>query len=135
MAEIDNSGLLQKAKDEKVVNDFLDGKSKTFDYNAFSRLIIHEMQVNNLFDENKILGFRRCDIIQMIQYPERNRKKILKLSDYMYLKSGYYKRLIDYFVNQVIINHTVETKINSIQAYKKADVIKSNFIKYAHQTD
>ena len=98
VAEIDNSGLLQKAKDEKVVNDFLDGKSKTFDYNAFSRLIIHEMQVNNLFDENRILGFRRCDIIQMIQYPERNRKKILKLSDYMYLKSGYYKRLIDYFV-------------------------------------
>ena len=135
MTEIDNSGLLQKTEDERVVNDFLDGRSKTFDYNAFSRLIIHEMQVNNLFDENRILGFRRCDIIQMVQYPERNRKKILKLSDYMYLKSGYYKRLVDYFVNQVMINHTVETKINSIQAYKKADVIKSNFIKFAHQTD
>jgi len=133
--QIDNEGLVQYEKDKKVIDDFLDNKTSKFDYAAFSRLMIHEMQVNGHFEENKILGFKRCEIIRMIECPERNRKRILKLSEYMYLRSGYYKRLIDYFVNQVIINYTVETKINSTKAYEKQDVIRTNFIKFSHQAD
>ena len=49
----------------------------------------------------------------MAEHPERHGKKILRLSDYMYLKSGYYKRLIDYFVNQAVVNYTVDTRITN----------------------
>lgn len=131
----DNKGLLQKAEDEKKINAFLNGETKTFDYNSFARLMVHDLNVNNWFKENQILGFRRCDIIRMIEHPERNCKKIIALSEYMYIKSGYYKRLIDYFVNQTMINYTVDSRINSLDAYKKPDIMKKNFVKFCHQAD
>lgn len=130
-----NDGIVQYEQDKQTINDFLDGKTKTFDYNSFARLVIHELNVNNWFEENRVLGFRRCDIIRMIECPERYRKKILKLSDYIYLKSGYYKRLIDYFVNQTMINFTVDNKIYSVDVYKKTDIVKRNFIKFCHQAE
>ena len=132
---VDNAGLLQYQEDKQKIDDFLNGETKTFDYQSFARLMINDLNVNDWFIENKILGFRRCDIVQMVEFPERNRKRILKLSDYMYLKSGYYKRLIDYFVNQTMINFTVDSKIHSIDAYKKPDLFKRNFIKFCHQAD
>lgn len=133
MADKDNIGLVQKEQDEQIVNDFLDGKTQVFDYDAFARLVLHELTFPK-FDAI-FMGFRRCDILQMIEQPERFRAKILKLSDYMYLKSGYYKRLIDYFVNQIILNYTVETNINSPKAYSNQNAFQTNYIKYAYQAD
>ena len=133
MADKDNIGLVQKEQDEQIVNDFLDGKTQVFDYDAFARLVLHELTFPK-FDAT-FMGFRRCDILQMIEQPERFRNKILKLSDYMYLKSGYYKRLIDYFVNQIILNYTVETNINSPKAYSNPNAFQANYIKYAYQAD
>lgn len=131
----DNSGIKQFQEDKQHIDSFLNGESKTFNYNEFARLMVHELNINNWFEDNKILGFSRCDILRMVEHPERYRKKILQLSDYMYIKSGYYKRLIDYFANQSMINYTVETRINSPHAYKKSDQIKNNFIKFCHQAD
>ena len=63
----------------------------------------------------------------MAEHPERHGKKILRLSDYMYLKSGYYKRLIDYFVNQAVVNYTVDTRItNPAMMEVKPDKIKKD---------
>lgn len=131
----DNTGLLQYEEDKRKIDDFLDNKSKKFDYQAFARLMVKDLHFNDWFKENQLLGFRRCDIVQMIEHPESNRKKIIKLSEYMYVKSGYYKRLIDYFVNQTMINYTVDTRINTLDVYKKPDIVKKNFIKFSHQAD
>ena len=71
----------------------------------------------------------------MAEHPERFGKKILELSDYMYLKSGYYKRLIDYFSNQAMINYTVDTQINDVNAYSVGDKIKKNYISFVKQAE
>ena len=72
----------------------------------------------------------------MAEHPERHGKKILRLSDYMYLKSGYYKRLIDYFVNQAVVNYTVDTRItNPAMMEVKSDKIKKDYIKFIAQSE
>ena len=75
----------------------------------------------------------------MSQYPEKYGKNIVKLSRYMYLKSGYYKRLIDYFVNQAVINWTIDLEPKTIKAYfpdeKMSKQIRTNYYKYVAQVN
>lgn len=122
---------------ENFVSTDNEGKKK-FDFAAFKRLVLSELSYNNCFDENKntCLGFTRKEIVAMAEHPERHGKKILRLSDYMYLKSGYYKRLIDYFVNQAIVNYTVDTRITSPSMMEvKPDKIKKDYIKFIAQCE
>lgn len=70
----------------------------------------------------------------MVQAPERYGSQIIRLSQYMMLKSGYYKRLIEYFANMGIINWMIDTEIKDISFYNVSDkTLKSNYIKYAAQ--
>ena len=70
----------------------------------------------------------------MTQYPERYGKQIIRLSRYMYLKSGYYKRLIDYFADMSIINWTIDTEIKQDKLFStNSNVFKKNYIKYTAQ--
>lgn len=70
----------------------------------------------------------------MVQTPERYGSQIIRLSQYIMLKSGYYKRLIEYFANMGIINWMIDTEIKDISFYNVSDkTLKSNYIKYAAQ--
>lgn len=123
---------------DDFVSDSNSSDKKKFDFAAFKRLVLSELSYKNCLDENKntCLGFCRKQIIEMAEHPERHGKQILKLSDYMYLKSGYYKRLIDYFVNQAIVSYTVDTRIlNPVMLKAKPDDIKKNYIKYIAQSE
>ena len=75
----------------------------------------------------------------MAQYPERYGNQIIRLSRYMYLKSGYYKRLVDYFVNMAVVNWTVDFEPKTIKALspdeKMAKTIQSNYVKYVSQVN
>ena len=106
----------QYEKDRQSVNMTLNGEKKTFDYNAFKRLILTDLVRNGSFrtPDNMICGFCRENIACMAEHPEKYGKNIIKLSNYMYLKSGYYKRLIDYFANQAKHNYTIDTHIRSL---------------------
>lgn len=72
----------------------------------------------------------------MAEHPEKYGKKILSLSDYIYLKSGYYKRLIDYFVNQSMVNYTVDTKVLKPQMLLNTQKnLKDDYIKFSAQCE
>lgn len=72
----------------------------------------------------------------MAEFPEKYGKRILDLSDYIYLKSGYYKRLIDYFVNQSMVNYTVDTKILKPQMLSNNPKnLKDDYIKFSAQCE
>lgn len=72
----------------------------------------------------------------MAEFPEKYGKRILDLSDYIYLKSGYYKRLIDYFVNQSMVNYTVDTKILKPQMLSNNQKnLKDDYIKFSAQCE
>ena len=125
--------------DRKNVNDFLDGKSPSFNVYSLKRLVLSELSYRGAFKYNRICGFTRNQIINMSQYPEKYGKNIVKLSRYMYLKSGYYKRLIDYFVNQAVINWTVDMEPKTVKAYfpdeKTSKQIRTNYYKYIAQVN
>lgn len=141
--QTNNSNPLYEA-DKQQFEEFVNNKSsekRTLDYAAFKRLVLTELKFEDRFNNENFTccGFTRCEIEHMIEFPEKFGKKILKLSNLMYLKSGYYKRLIDYFSNQALCNYTVDNKILDIKALsldnKTNSAIKKNYIKYAAQVD
>ena len=78
-------------------------------------------------------GFTRDQILRMAQYPEQYGKGVVRLSQYMYLKSGYYKRLIDYFTDMAVINWTVDLILKDTKINEKT--IQSNYYKYVDQVN
>ncbi len=72
----------------------------------------------------------------MTQYPERYGSHIVRLSRYMYLKSGYYKRLIDYFANSAILNWTIDTEIKQDKMFTtNPKTFRKNYINYTAQVN
>ena len=72
----------------------------------------------------------------MTQYPERYGSKIVRLSRYMYLKSGYYKRLIDYFANSAVLNWTIDTEIKQNKMFTiNPKTFRKNYINYTAQVN
>lgn len=102
-----------------------------FDIAEFKRIVSTELKFDTSYiDPNKkLLSFSKREIADMAERPERYGKDILRLSRYMYRKSGYYKRLVDYFANMGVLRYTIDTKMyNSKKASKTA--LKTNFLKY-----
>lgn len=72
----------------------------------------------------------------MVQYPERYGDSLIKLSEYMMQKSGYYKRLLEYFINMAVINWTVDTEIKSAKFFKvNKNTYRTNYVKYINQVN
>ncbi len=106
----------------------------TFNFAALKRLILSEISYKGAFKYNRIFGFTRNQILNMVKYPERYGSQIIRLSRFMYLKSGYYKRLIDYFANMAVINWTVDTEIKQDKLFSvNRNTFKENYIKYTAQ--
>ena len=106
---------------------------------SLRRLVLSELSYKGAFKYNRICGFTRNQILNMAQYPERYGNQIVKLSRYMYLKSGYYKRLVDYFVNMAVINWTVDFEPKTIKTLtpdeKMCKTIETNYVKYVAQVN
>lgn len=70
----------------------------------------------------------------MVQSPENYGSQIIRLSQYMMLKSGYYKRLIEYFVNMGIINWIVDKEIKNEKLFKtNHSTYRKNYLKFVNQ--
>ena len=123
----------------------MNGKSPTFNFASLKRLALSELAYKGAFKYNRICGFTRSQILRIVQNPEQYGSSIIRLSQYMYLKSGYYKRLIDYFVNMAVVNWTVDTEIKQEKMFctTKTDKakeqyqkdFKKNYIKFTAQAN
>ena len=130
----DNDIQQQYQLDKQNVEDFLNHKSPTFNFASLKRLALQELTFKGAFKYNRICGFTRRQIINMVQNPERYGSQIIRLSQYMMLKSGYYKRLIDYFANMGILNWTIDTETKSADIVKvNPSTLQSNYIKFTSQ--
>lgn len=124
----------QHNKDKNNVEKFLEHKSPTFNFSSLKRLMLSELSYKGAFKYNRICGFTHRQIINMTQHPERYGDNIVRLSQYMMRKSGYYKRLIDYFVNMAVINWTVDTEIKQNTLFQmNQNTFRKNYIKFAAQ--
>ena len=102
---------------------------RKFQYETFKKAVLNELKLNGEYidSDHRMLGFTKKEIISMVEHPERCGKNILRLSQHMYLKSGYYKRLVDYFANMAVLRYTVDTKVYSNNINQKT--LKSNYLK------
>lgn len=132
----DEQGKQQLELDKQSVNAFLDGKDKTFDFQSYKRLVLTELSTNHFITESKICGFSAKQIQSMVDKPERYGKRIIQLSQFMYLKSGYYKRLINYFVNMVKYCWTVDMEVKDSKYSKvSTSAIQNNLVKFIAQVN
>lgn len=122
--------------DKKAFDDFISSKTPTMDFSSLKRLVLSELTLKNSVHPTRILGFTRKQILNMCQYPERYGKQIIKLMNYMYQKSGYVRRIIDYFSNMAKANYYVDTEFLNPSAFTqiKSDVLKKNYMKFCAQT-
>ena len=121
--------------DKQQFDDFTKGKTQSMNFAALKRLVLSELAINKSIRPQKILGFSRQQIINMCQYPERYGTQILKLMDYMYQKSGYLRRLIDYFSNMPKVNYYIDTEVTDVSFFKVNEItLKKNYIKFATQS-
>ena len=130
MSEKNNMPTLEG--DKAKIDEFLSGKTSSFDVKAFKRIVLTQLTYDGLIANNKICGFTKEQIANMAQNPEKHGKQILKLSNFMYIKSGYYKRLVNYFANMPKGEcWTVDMETKS-EAFEDVDIktIKRNFLKY-----
>lgn len=122
-------------QDKSNFKDFVENKSKTLNFNSLKRLVLSELALNKSIRPQRILGFSRQQIISMCQYPERYGTQILKLMDYIYQKSGYMRRLIDYFSNMPKVNYYIDTEVTDVSFFKvNENTLKKNYIKFAVQS-
>lgn len=121
--------------DKQSFENFTSGKSKTMDFAAIKRLVISELALNKSIQPQRICGVSRKQILNMCQYPERYGIQILKLMDYMYQKSGYMRRLVDYFSNMPELHYHIDTEVTDILFFKvREETLKKNYIKFAFQS-
>lgn len=121
--------------DKRSFDDFTSGKKKTMDFASIKRLILSELALNKSFYQHRIFGFSRKQIMAMCQYPQHYGSSILKLMDYMYQRSGFMRRLIDYFSNMPKLNYYVDTEATDYSFFKvREDVLKKNYIKFCKQS-
>lgn len=122
--------------DKKNVEDFLNGKSPTFNYASLRRLVLSELSYNKAFKYQRICGFTRRQIQNITQSPEQYGNSIIKLSEFMMLKSGYYKRLVEYFINSAIINWIVDKEVKNEKFLKiNKNTYRKNYLKYVNQVN
>lgn len=125
--------------DKKAFEDFVHSKTPTMDFASLRRLVISELSLKNAITPTRICGFSRKQILLMCQYPERYGKNILRLMNYMYQKSGYIKRLIDYFSNMAKAQFYIDTEVTSVKYMEKMNdprfqaEIKKNYFKFSAQ--
>ena len=118
--------------DKKSFDDFISSKTHTMDFASLKRLVLSELSLKNNIRPTRILGFTRKQILNMCQYPERYGKQIIRLMNYMYQRSGYVRRIIDYFSNMAKANYYVDTEFLNASAFSqiKSDTLKKNYLKF-----
>lgn len=134
---INHNQILEQiyTNDKKSFDDFVNSKTPSLSYSSLKRLVLSELTFKNTVRPTRILGFTRKQILNMCQYPERYGSQIIRLMDMMYQKSGYIKRLIDYFTNMAKARYCVDTELLNSSAFSnvKADVLQKNYLKFCSQ--
>ena len=129
----------QYQADKDNVEKFLNHESPTFNLYSLKRLCLSELSYKGAFKYNKICGFTRRQILNIVQNPEHYSSQIIRLSRHMYLKSGYYKRLVDYFVNMAVLNWTVDLEPKTVKMFnpdeKLTKQVRTNYYKYVNQVN
>ena len=112
-----------ETQDEKLTNEELVKK-----YKAFALRAVKELQKI----ATTIKGYSQSDIRNIVNNPENYQIQLIDLSHFMYRRSGLFRRVIDYFVDNVMYLPNIDTEVINDKFYKvKPDMLKRNWINFA----
>ena len=103
-----------------------DTPTQSYDWNqlmmfaSLKRSIINDL-LNNKNESVVYSRYNRADVIQWLQAPQRNEDKIRELSNFLYIVSSNYHRLIDYF-SEILLYH-----YNVIPVDREGDIDPDQF--------
>ena len=121
----------------KVKNFSEEEKKKLLE--QYGRMSFAKIQKNILQDlinsKSESILYSRYDretVVSMLEDPQRNEASIRELSQFVYIVSGHYRRLIDYFANILLFNYTIApTKIPiddvDVEKYKEEYIQVVNY--------
>ncbi|MBQ0036416.1 MAG: hypothetical protein KBT35_05820 [Firmicutes bacterium] len=122
------------------VTDISDEQRKKI-LSQYSRLSFAKIQKNILQDliNNKsesviYTRYDRAKVIEMLDNPQRYESDIRELSNFLYIVSGHYRRLVDYFATILLFNYTIipnKITVEDIDAEK----YKQDYIEVVNTTD
>lgn len=107
----------------------------------YSRMSFAKIQKNILQDlvnsKNESVVYTRYDrsrVIEMLDNPQKYEADIRELSNFLYIVSGHYRRLVDYFATILLFNYTiVPNKIPTEDI--DAEKYKEDYIEVVNTTD
>ena len=121
--------IISLETDKQKIDDAIKAK-KPIDYAALKRVVMTELAVEGAFKIDKIYRFTREQIQNVLKTPEKYGNRIVQLSQYMYLKSGYYKKLIKYYSTMARYLWTVDSEIQDHKGAVKKDTFLSRLYRF-----
>jgi len=103
-----------KKSDEKEFENAISGKER-FDWSGITRLVAGDLSQAGFYQSQNIYGVTPMQIMMALRNPTfpANWRIMVMLSNYLYLTSGYYKRIIDHFADMSTYSYDVDVSIKS----------------------
>ena len=104
---------------------------------ALKRLSQVELIANGTFNSNTICGYSRHDIKEFLHKPHIYSHHFIHMIRHMYLHSGYFKRIIQYYSNLAKADcWTVDTEIKTNDMYSvDQDKFKSQYFRFLKEVN
>ena len=107
---------------------------------ALKNLCISELATKRIIGKRDICGYSREKIRCFLKNPHLYSSEMIRIINYMYLHSGYFRKIIQYFVNLPKADcWTIDTEIKSQKVLeinnKGKDKIKSAYFKYINEVN
>ncbi len=112
-----------------------DNKIK-FDFYQLKNLCKNEL-ISHGFCNADICGYTKNDLRCFIETPWRHTKRLISIMKFMYFSSGYFRKIIQYYVNLAVSDcWTVDTEylISNVSGINK-EKIKKDYFKYIREVD
>lgn len=120
-------------KSSKEINENLKDYDK-FDIYQLKKLCKSEL-INKGLCNSEICGYTKESLRRFIEKPWLHTSRLISIMRFMYFKSGYFRKLIQYYINLVITDcWTLDTEvtISNTSAINK-EKVKKDYIKYLEE--
>lgn len=123
--------------DKKSLDNYTSGKTNKIDMFALQRVCLTELVKDGWFNGNKICGYNREQIKKYVASPDKHRVPFIKLIRFMYLHSGYFKKIIHYHCNLALSNcWTIDTEIKNSKFYNIGEKdFKDRYFKFVKEVN
>lgn len=118
-------------EDINKIDGYVNGTVAEFDVEAFKRVVITNLASMGVYRRRKICGYSKEELYDILGSPIINSNVAIRIVNFMYTHSSYFKKLVDYYTNMAMYYWTVDTEIiNDGFNKQKSDSLKRNLTNF-----